>query len=70
MEYHVAVQLPSVAWSSVPGPTSRGFECEDEEQASKFRDGLVAQLKAFQLYDCFVIVRFLGEEQTRTKVIQ
>lgn len=66
--YHIAVRMPDVEWSTVPGATSRGFDRKAEDKALHIQESLVTQLKAFGMLGAFVVVSLAGEIHFCVKV--
>jgi len=66
--YNTFTQMPSVPWSTVPGPRSIGYHHDDEEEAFKCHASIVRQLQAFNMVGCVVITTFIEEEFHRTEI--
>jgi hypothetical protein len=60
--------MPSVPWSSVPGPRSKGYDREKTEDADKTHDIVVEKMTNLGMTDCFVITDYAGEVFKRTRI--
>lgn len=72
--YNISVQMPGVEWSTVPGPRSRGIIRKDSdptkalEKTQRVVDSFYRQLKAMQLWGCYVVTHQGGNEVGRIKI--
>jgi hypothetical protein len=75
--YNIAVELPSVDWSTVPGPRSRGYNLEKgrleesdvfDARVEKFETGVERELRFLGLTGCFVVESLDGKELRRIKI--
>lgn len=69
MIYHIVIEMPGVAWSSVSGARSRGYFLKEEEDALRYSKSIVRQLEVFELNGAFVIIYERGEEYLRHKIL-
>jgi hypothetical protein len=67
VSYLVAVEMPSVDWSSVPGARSRGYQRRTLEEATKTFSEVENQLRVL-VPEAFVLMLENGQEKMRVKV--
>lgn len=66
--FYLYLVMPSVPWSSVPGPRSRGWEYKKQEDADKNFEGVVKQLATLGIPGVAAILETEGIE-IRSEVI-
>ena len=66
--HNTHIRMPSVSWSSVVGPRSKGYDRKKEEDAVKTHDIVVGKMHGLGMIGCFVITDFAGETFRFTEI--